>query len=655
VKILRDDLRAHQSIVTRFSREAQAAARLDHPNIVQIFSVGAVDRTPYIAMEFVDALPLSAIMQREHRLEWRPALEIARQIAAALACAHDSHVIHRDVKPPNILLDDRHRAFVTDFGIAKILTIDDNLTIDGTRLGTPHYMAPERCKNGEVTTASDLYSLGVLMFQMLTGRLPYEASTPVEMIQRIISGPPARVRKYVPDVPEDVECVVAWLMEMDPKHRPESGHAAGDAIDRVLAGRPLDLNEARTTVAIEHFRKDFAADTDANKPTAMDTGRSMRRLGRVAAVACVVAALLIAAALYWRAPRSAPPSANASNPLAWFSVADVATFSDEGENVTMAELQLQGYSICSMSPAGADGSVAVLLEQQGAGGKRVLCTVSPAAKHAGVRFVTGPAARMELLASVNALGGSLFDGYGLVRAADTLSLVSLRDDASRTLLTAPFDGGAAMAMHPAGAQWVATMPQADGSSSLMAYALEDGRIEQMPVLPGGPRITHVQFSGDGQHLAYLRDAGAGTYSLRVVPAAGATLEPTPLCEGRIALAQNAFNADASAILVSVERDGGRPTVEVVSTVDGHVVAEFGAAMRGAWDMRSSNAILSAPDGKGAMQLWRANPNAPAQREQLTFLDGGTDRSVLVSPDGQWASTFAADTPKPSTVFVRLAQ
>ncbi|MEK7864058.1 MAG: serine/threonine-protein kinase, partial [Chloroflexota bacterium] len=167
VKILRDDLRAHSSIVTRFSREAQAAARLDHPNIVQIYTVGAADRTPYIAMEFVDALPLSAVMQREHRLEWTPALDIARQIAAALACAHDSHVIHRDVKPPNILLDDHHRAFVTDFGIAKILTLDDNLTVDGTRLGTPHYMAPERCKNGEVTAASDLYSLGVLLFQML--------------------------------------------------------------------------------------------------------------------------------------------------------------------------------------------------------------------------------------------------------------------------------------------------------------------------------------------------------------------------------------------------------------------------------------------------------------------------------------------------------
>ena len=263
IKILRDDLRAHQSIVTRFSREAQAAARLDHPNIVQIYSVGAVDRTPYIAMEFVDALPLSAVMQREHRLAWRSALEIARRSPRRLR-ARTTLVIHRDVNRRTYCSTSAPR--VRDrFGIAKILTIDDNLTIDGTRLGTPHYMAPERCKNGEVTTASDLYSLGVLMFQMLTGRLPYEASTPVEIIQRISAGPPARVRKYVPDVPEDVERVVAWLMEMDPKHRPESGHAACDAIDRVLAGRPLDTNEARATVAIEHFRKGLAADSDARQ------------------------------------------------------------------------------------------------------------------------------------------------------------------------------------------------------------------------------------------------------------------------------------------------------------------------------------------------------------------------------------------------------
>ncbi|MCC6488453.1 MAG: serine/threonine protein kinase [Candidatus Hydrogenedentes bacterium] len=176
VKILHDDLRAQPQIVSRFNREAKAAACLDHPNIVQIYAVGNVEGTPFIAMEYVDAAPLSALMQRESNLHWAQALDIAGQVSAALACAHDAHVIHRDIKPPNILITDRGKAYVTDFGIAKILTADDHLTLDGSRLGTPHYMSPERCKNGNLTGASDLYSLGVLLFQMLSGRLPYEAA-----------------------------------------------------------------------------------------------------------------------------------------------------------------------------------------------------------------------------------------------------------------------------------------------------------------------------------------------------------------------------------------------------------------------------------------------------------------------------------------------
>lgn len=651
IKILRDDLRAHQSIVTRFSREAQAAARLDHPNIVQIFSVGAADRTPYIAMEFVDALPLSAVMQREHRLDWRPALEIAKQIAAALACAHDSHVIHRDVKPPNILLDDHQRAYVTDFGIAKILTLDDNLTVDGTRLGTPHYMAPERCKNGEVTASSDLYSLGVLTFQMLTGRLPYEASTPVAMMQRIIAEPPARVRKYVQDIPEDVERLVAWLMEMNPKHRPESGHAVCDAIDRVLAGHPLDIQESRSAAVIEEFRKDLAADTSSNKTTTSEANPSAR-LRRGLIIGAGLAMLFVAGSVIWRYVQPAAPLASTAKPAAWFAPARVAEFGDEGENVILAELQLNSYAVGGLFPAGADGQVAVMLEGGSGRAKHVLVTVSPSRKEAGIQFVATPHSRSAVLASASGLSGSLFDGYGLVRANDRTALVSLRGPSEPIHVGGALAQSPAVAMHPAGTQWVSAETDANGRAALVAHTYANGQTESRPVAPAGAPVVAIQYSRDGQYIAYMRESAKGDYSLRIISAGGVDSEPTPLRTGNISLTDGAFNVDLSALLITVI--GSTPRVEAISTGDGRTLASFAGAMRGAWNTRSADVIISAPDTKGSIQLWQASLTDPATRTQLTFLDAGTDQTVLVAPNGDWAATYANATGKPSVVFAQLA-
>ncbi|MCC6156275.1 MAG: serine/threonine protein kinase, partial [Candidatus Hydrogenedentes bacterium] len=645
---LRDDLRAHQSIVTRFSREAQAAARLDHPNIVQIFSVGAAERTPYIAMEFVDALPLSAVMQREHRLEWGPALEIAKQIAAALACAHDSHVIHRDVKPPNILLDDHQRAYVTDFGIAKILTLDDNLTVDGTRLGTPHYMAPERCKNGEVTASSDLYSLGVLTFQMLTGRLPYEASTPVAMMQRIIAEPPARVRKYVPDIPEDVERLVAWLMEMNPKHRPESGHAVCEAIDRVLAGHPLDIQESRSVAAIQEFRKDLASDTSSNRTTVSDANQSARfRRGLIIGVG--IAMLIVAGSVLWRVLQPVAPPTATARPEAWFEAASVAEFGNEGENVILAEFQLNGYDLRGIFPAGADGQVAVMLERSGAGAKQVLATVSPLRRDANIQFVAAPQSHFAMMASASGLSGSLFDGYGLVRANERTALVSLREPSAPIQLSDTLTQTSTVAMHPAGSQWVSAETDSSGNAILVGHVYANGQTESRTIAPAGAPVVAIQYSKDGQYLAYVRETTKNDFSLRVIPAGGVDSEPAPLRSGDVAISAGAFNMDASAILLST--GGATPRVEAISAADGRTLESFDDAARGAWDPRRGDVILTARDAKGVLQLWRVN--STAERDQLTFLDNGTDEEVLVSPDGVWAASHTQSSEKPSMVFVQL--
>ena len=136
LKVLREEVRSQPRLVERFRREARAAACLNHPNIVQIYAVSTTEATPFIAMEYIDGVPLSQVMQQDGPLPWARALDIIEQVARALSCAHASQVVHRDIKPSNILLDHQDTAYVTDVGIAKLLTLEEQLTVDGVRLGS---------------------------------------------------------------------------------------------------------------------------------------------------------------------------------------------------------------------------------------------------------------------------------------------------------------------------------------------------------------------------------------------------------------------------------------------------------------------------------------------------------------------------------------
>ena len=260
LKVLREHLRGHSNLIARFYREAEAVAQLDHPNIVHIYSVGSVGNIPYMAMEYLESEALSRILERENHLDVQRALYLAEQVARALACAHEARIIHRDIKPGNILIGADDHVHVLDFGIAKLLSAEVQLTLDGSRLGTPQYMSPERCQNKLITASSDIYSLGVVLFQMISGRLPYEASTPVSLIRKIIAGPPTRLKELMPDVPRDVERLVAFMIEKDPKDRPANAEALADAIARVRAGESLDEAEGMADV-FASFRQTMGTPT----------------------------------------------------------------------------------------------------------------------------------------------------------------------------------------------------------------------------------------------------------------------------------------------------------------------------------------------------------------------------------------------------------
>ena len=196
LKTLLPELASHEEIATRFRREAQATAALNHPNIIQIYSTGTTpDGRSYLAMQYIKGGSLHdrlvEIGQQGRVLPTSPALSIVRQIADALDTAHRHKIIHRDLKPSNILLHSDDRPVLTDLGIA-VITTATRLTQTGTILGTPHYMSPEQANGEDVDERSDIYSLGVILYELLSGRVPFDADSALAILhQHVYTAPPA--------------------------------------------------------------------------------------------------------------------------------------------------------------------------------------------------------------------------------------------------------------------------------------------------------------------------------------------------------------------------------------------------------------------------------------------------------------------------------
>ncbi len=249
VKVLPPDLAFREEIRTRFLREAETAARLSHPHIVPIYSVGeSPDGLVYFVMAYVDGEPLSAKLKRRGRLPPDEARRIMIETADALGAAHGVGIIHRDVKPDNILLEgSRGRVVVTDFGIAKALsstTGGATLTATGVAIGTPHYMSPEQAAGDrEIDGRSDLYSLGVVSYQMLVGELPFHAPTVPGILMKQITERAPLVTDRRPDCPEDLAAAVMRCLEKDPEDR----WSTAEVLRRTLEARSATLHRPRSS------------------------------------------------------------------------------------------------------------------------------------------------------------------------------------------------------------------------------------------------------------------------------------------------------------------------------------------------------------------------------------------------------------------------
>ncbi len=275
VKVLHPHYAAEEDFVARFRREAQAAANLNQPNIVNVYDWGAENGTYFIVMEYLVGLNLKEVITAEGPLPPSRVVDIGRQVAAALQAAHRHEIVHRDIKPQNIIFTDEGEVKVTDFGIAR--STAGNVTQTASIIGTAHYLSPEQAKSDRVGPASDIYSLGVVLYEMLTGKVPFEGDGPVAVALKHIQETPKAPSELVDDVPEELEAVIKKAMAKDPAQRYRSAAEIRDDLTRLAAGMPV-----RTAIVDENDQtmvipKPVVPDQDREKPP----GRGLKIAGLV--------------------------------------------------------------------------------------------------------------------------------------------------------------------------------------------------------------------------------------------------------------------------------------------------------------------------------------------------------------------------------------
>src|SRR5918997_910064 len=245
IKRLRQHYAHDEEVVERFEREARSAASLSHPNVVSVYDRGETDDgSYYIVMEYVPGGNLKERILEKGALPPEEAIEVGLQVARALRAAHKQGMVHRDVKPQNVLLTESGEAKVADFGIARAAAAS-TVTKTGFVVGSAHYLSPEQALGHPATPRSDLYSLGVVLYEMLTGRVPHDAETQVGIVMKHVSGRPLPPAEVNPDVPEGLDAVVARLLARDPEDRYRDAAALIEDLKRVQRDEPLAMADTQ--------------------------------------------------------------------------------------------------------------------------------------------------------------------------------------------------------------------------------------------------------------------------------------------------------------------------------------------------------------------------------------------------------------------------
>jgi eukaryotic-like serine/threonine-protein kinase len=335
IKVMNREVATDSDQLERFRREARAVARLSHPNIVHVIDAGEDDGRPFIVFEYIEGETLKNRIRRLGRLEIPEAVAYCIEIARALGAAHANHIVHRDVKPQNVLLDHEGTAKVTDFGIARTLE-EDGLTDDGRVLGTTDYVSPEQALGQPVTGQSDLYSLGIALYEMLTGQLPFSAETQVAVAMKHVREEIPDVRKLRPDVSATLASVVEGATAKDLSERYADDAELIADLESVLALETTRAGSADGEVTT--VLKTLPPQTRSRVPLSVRRRRGAYAVGLIAVA--VVAAVVVVLAL--RTHNNGPAGKHGSTPGSPVPVALSAAFAYNPDSTSGGTYQNNG-------------------------------------------------------------------------------------------------------------------------------------------------------------------------------------------------------------------------------------------------------------------------------------------------------------------------
>ena len=372
IKILDDRHASDDQFVERFRREAQNAAGLSHPNIVSIYDRGEAEGTYYIAMEYVEGRTLKELLVARGPSPLGIAIDYTRQILSALRFAHRNGIVHRDIKPHNVIVDGEGRVKVTDFGIARAGAASQ-MTEAGSIIGTAQYLSPEQARGAPVDQTSDLYSTGIVLYELLTGTVPFSGETPVEIAMKHLSQTPAPPSTHRPEIPRDLDYVVLRALAKDPADRYHSAEEMDSDLERIARGIGVSAEtaEAATTV-LSRSEADEAATTvgGAGEGTTYTPGRYYEydeAPRRRALWPWLLAVLLVAGALVggWFAYQALQDQLSAAEPVA---VPDVKGLTEE---LAVAEINEADLEDLVQREPNADVEEGVVFEQDPQPGDRI--------------------------------------------------------------------------------------------------------------------------------------------------------------------------------------------------------------------------------------------------------------------------------------------
>ncbi|KPU28268.1 serine/threonine protein kinase [Caloranaerobacter sp. TR13] len=301
VKVLRTEFINNEEFINKFRRESQAAASLSHPNIVNIYDVGVEDDIYYIVMEYVNGKTLKELIREKGKLSYEETIDIAIQIARALSHAHKNHIVHRDIKPHNILVSDDGRVKVADFGIAKAATTS-TVTNTSNVIGSVHYFSPEQARGGYTNEKSDIYSLGIVMYEMVTGRVPFEGDSPISVAIKHIQEDIVTPRQFVETIPESLEKIILKCVEKNQSLRYDSAEELLKDLEKAKEskdGSYIEINnyDDSPTRVIPAIKDDMLMNKRNNDKKKSKKNKNKNKSNKVITFFAILLALIFTTAL----------------------------------------------------------------------------------------------------------------------------------------------------------------------------------------------------------------------------------------------------------------------------------------------------------------------------------------------------------------------